>query len=58
MKLWEKVQLEPYATKKNVTYYVVCPKSTYLDPFIASFFRELSCVYEVWALEMMRLLLQ
>jgi len=49
VKLWEKVQLEPYATKKNVTFYVVCPKSTYLDPFVQSFFKELTCIYEVRA---------
>ncbi|KAG2176202.1 hypothetical protein INT43_005436, partial [Umbelopsis isabellina] len=44
---WEKLRLEPYSTKKNVVYFVLCPESEGLENMAANFFKELSAVYEV-----------
>ncbi|KAL3843474.1 hypothetical protein ACJIZ3_000877 [Penstemon smallii] len=46
LQIWEKAPLEPYATPKHMTYYVVCPN---IDPLItaaADFFLQLGTVYE------------
>jgi hypothetical protein len=44
---WEKAQLEPYSIKKPITYFVLFPNNEQLIPQITTFFRELSCIYEV-----------
>jgi hypothetical protein len=44
---WEKCRLGAYSPKKHVSYYVVTPKTEYLLPTVQSFFKELTCVYEV-----------
>ncbi|CAA0807588.1 Mediator of RNA polymerase II transcription subunit 13 [Striga hermonthica] len=44
--VWEKAPLEPYATAKHMSYYVVCPN---IDPLILAagdFFLQLGTVYE------------
>lgn len=47
MRLWDKAQMDPYSSRKNVTYYVLCPQSPVISAAAASFFSDLSCVYEV-----------
>eukprot|EP00250_Pteridium_aquilinum_P013407 c21321_g1_i1 orf=428-6595(+) len=44
--LWEKAPLEPYATAKPVTYYVVCPRIDSLLSATVDYLQQLSCVYE------------
>lgn len=44
---WEKLLLEPYGGQRDVTYVVLCPKSTSLLAAARAFFQELSAVYEV-----------
>ncbi|EPS70346.1 hypothetical protein M569_04407, partial [Genlisea aurea] len=46
LQFWEKAPLEPYATTKHMSYYVVCPN---IDPLVtaaADFFLQLGTVYE------------
>ena len=50
MRLWDKAQMEPYSSRKNVTYYVLCPQNPTMSAAAASFFSDLSCVYEVLCL--------
>lgn len=44
--LWEKAPLEPYASQKPMTYYVVCPDIDPLTTAAADFFQQLGTVYE------------
>lgn len=46
LQLWEKAPLEPYATQKHVTYYVVCPDIDPLTTAATDFFQQLGTVYE------------
>ncbi|CAO3637830.1 unnamed protein product [Cunninghamella blakesleeana] len=43
---WDKLRLEPYSTKKNISYFVICPSNDELESTIQSFFKGLSTVYE------------
>lgn len=43
---WEKAPLEPYATAKPVSYYVLCPRIDSLLCATADYLQQLSCVYE------------
>jgi hypothetical protein len=47
VQFWEKAFLEPQLTRKPVTYYVLCPRNDQLASMALTFFRELSCMYEV-----------
>jgi hypothetical protein len=44
---WEKARFEPFSPKKHCAYYVISPANTFFSYDIASFFKQLSCVYEV-----------
>jgi mediator of RNA polymerase II transcription subunit 13 len=44
---WEKLSLEPFAGPRDVAYVVVAPDSDCIVNRVKSFFRELSCTYEV-----------
>ncbi|KAL8139747.1 hypothetical protein V2J09_005768, partial [Rumex salicifolius] len=46
LQLWEKAPLEPYALKKNMVYYVVCPNIDPLTSATEDFFQQLGTVYE------------
>ncbi|XP_057538782.1 mediator of RNA polymerase II transcription subunit 13 [Amaranthus tricolor] len=46
LQLWEKAPLEPYAFRKHVSYYVICPNIDPLTMVAADFFQELGSVYE------------
>lgn len=46
LKFWEKASFEPYATQKNMTYYVVCPDIDPLTTAASDFFQQLGTVYE------------
>jgi hypothetical protein len=43
---WDKLRLEPYSAKKNISYFVVCPKNEELESAVHVFFKGLSTVYE------------
>ena len=45
--LWEKANLEPYAPKKNVAYFVITPDNQFLLNQVITFFNELSAIYEL-----------
>ncbi|SPT20291.1 unnamed protein product [Triticum aestivum] len=47
LKLWEKAPLEPYASAKPVTYYVLCPDIEMLTSAATDFFMQLGTIYEV-----------
>ncbi|EFN73674.1 Mediator of RNA polymerase II transcription subunit 13, partial [Camponotus floridanus] len=44
---WEKLSLEPFAGPRDVAYVVVAPDSDCIINRVKSFFRELSCTYEI-----------
>jgi hypothetical protein len=44
---WEKANLEPYAPKKNVAYFVITPDNQFLLNQVITFFNELSAIYEL-----------
>lgn len=44
---WEKLSLEPFAGPRDVAYVVVAPDSDCIVSRVKSFFRELSCTYEI-----------
>ena len=44
---WEAMSLEPYAQPRDVAYIVVAPESEFVVGRVKSFFKNLSCVYEV-----------
>ncbi|XP_042003064.1 mediator of RNA polymerase II transcription subunit 13-like isoform X1 [Salvia splendens] len=46
LQLWEKAPLEPYATVKHMSYYVVCPNIDPLTTAATDFFLQLGTVYE------------
>ncbi|XP_011088350.1 mediator of RNA polymerase II transcription subunit 13 [Sesamum indicum] len=46
LQVWEKAPLEPYATTKNMSYYVVCPNIDPLTTAATDFFLQLGTVYE------------
>ncbi|CAI9108175.1 OLC1v1007721C1 [Oldenlandia corymbosa var. corymbosa] len=46
LQVWEKAPLEPYATQKHMSYYVVCPDIESLTTATADFFQQLGTVYE------------
>ncbi|KAL9271921.1 Mediator of RNA polymerase II transcription subunit 13-like protein, partial [Drosera capensis] len=46
IQLWEKVPLEPYASQKHMSYYVMCPNIDPLMSAAADFFQQLGTVYE------------
>ncbi|KAK6159438.1 hypothetical protein DH2020_006752 [Rehmannia glutinosa] len=46
LQVWEKAPLEPYATAKHMSYYVVCPNIDPLTTAAADFFLQLGTVYE------------
>ncbi|KAL6517268.1 hypothetical protein OROMI_032969 [Orobanche minor] len=46
LQVWEKAPLEPYATAKHMSYYVVCPNIDPLTAAAADFFLQLGTVYE------------
>ncbi|KAI8637914.1 mediator complex subunit 13 C-terminal-domain-containing protein [Parasitella parasitica] len=43
---WEKLRLEPYSSKKQVSYFVVYPQNESIETSVAHFFKGLSTVYE------------
>ncbi|KAF7836948.1 mediator of RNA polymerase II transcription subunit 13 isoform X1 [Senna tora] len=47
LQLWEKAPLEPYASQKPITYYVVCPDIDPLTSAASDFFQQLGTVYEI-----------
>ena len=44
---WEAMNLEPYASTRDVAYIVVSPESDFVVSKVKTFFKNLSCVYEV-----------
>ncbi|KAL8555994.1 hypothetical protein ACS0TY_003706 [Phlomoides rotata] len=46
IQIWEKAPLEPYATAKHMSYYVVCPNIDPLTTAATDFFLQLGTVYE------------
>ncbi|KAL7090404.1 hypothetical protein ACP275_12G039000 [Erythranthe tilingii] len=46
LQVWEKAPLEPYATAKHMSYYVVCPNIDPLTKAASDFFLQLGTVYE------------
>ncbi|KAF9351990.1 mediator of RNA polymerase II transcription subunit 13 [Mortierella sp. AD094] len=46
LRFWEKLSLEPYSSKKNISYFVVFPDGADLENSVSKFWRELSVVYE------------
>ncbi|KAI8096464.1 mediator complex subunit 13 C-terminal-domain-containing protein [Halteromyces radiatus] len=47
---WEKLRLEPYSAKKNISYFAVCPNNDELESAVQVFFKGLSTVYEACCL--------
>lgn len=45
--LWEKLLLEPYSYSRDIAYVVVAPDHDYVLNSVRTFFKELSCMYEV-----------
>lgn len=43
---WEKLRLEPYSARKNISYFVVYPTNEHLEGACAQFFKALSSTYE------------
>ncbi|KAI8381278.1 mediator complex subunit 13 C-terminal-domain-containing protein [Radiomyces spectabilis] len=43
---WEKLRLEPFSSKKNISYFVVFPRNDELEKATLHFFKGLSTVYE------------
>ncbi|KAI9319187.1 mediator complex subunit 13 C-terminal-domain-containing protein [Dichotomocladium elegans] len=43
---WEKLNLEPYSQRKNVSYFVIFPSNEQIEPACIQFFKGLSTVYE------------
>ena len=48
---WEAMNLEPYTHTRDVAYIVVSPESDYVVSRVKTFFKNLSCVYEVCYLD-------
>ncbi|KAG0011890.1 mediator of RNA polymerase II transcription subunit 13 [Entomortierella chlamydospora] len=46
LRFWEKLSLEPYSSKKNISYFVVFPEGADLESSVSKFWRELSVVFE------------
>lgn len=44
---WEKLLLDPYSSKRDIGYMVVCPDNEALLNGARTFFRDLTAVYEV-----------
>lgn len=44
---WEKCCMEPYASRKNIDYYILAPYIPSLDSNIDHFFQQLNCMYEI-----------
>lgn len=44
---WEAMNLEPYAQPRDIAYIVVTPESDFVVSRVKTFFKNLSCVYEV-----------
>ncbi|KAI9305769.1 mediator complex subunit 13 C-terminal-domain-containing protein [Cunninghamella echinulata] len=47
---WDKLRLEPYSAKKNISYFVICPNNDELESIAQGFFKGLSTVYETCCL--------
>ncbi|ORX47245.1 hypothetical protein DM01DRAFT_1385988 [Hesseltinella vesiculosa] len=47
---WEKLRLEPYSAKKNISYFVVFPSNEELETTVQTFMKNLSSVYETCCL--------
>lgn len=45
--LWEKLLLEPYSYSRDIAYVVVAPDNEFVLASVRTFFKELSCMYEV-----------
>ncbi|GAB6029834.1 hypothetical protein CHUAL_005543 [Chamberlinius hualienensis] len=47
IKYWEKLLLEPYNNTRDIAYIVVAPDNDFVLENVKTFFKELSCIYEV-----------
>ena len=45
--IWEKLRLEPYSPKKNINFIVISPNNTQFLDDTHTYFKELSCLYEI-----------
>ncbi|KAF9997259.1 mediator of RNA polymerase II transcription subunit 13, partial [Modicella reniformis] len=46
LRFWEKLSLEPYSNRKNISYFVVYPEGADMENSVCKFWRELSVVFE------------
>ncbi|KAI1320110.1 mediator of RNA polymerase II transcription subunit 13 [Mortierella claussenii] len=46
LRFWEKLSLEPYSSKKNISYFIVYPKGADMESAVNKFWKELSVVFE------------